>query len=469
MVKSKLFIAILAVAYIKGTAVAQQVTITVPSVSCQVPFYTCAGNSFTLAADITGLQAPYRYLWTGGATTATLTLSAAVAGDTLIRVRVKGANASGVQETVFSPWRNFKFVGKPGATISMSGSSALCAGQTAGLTAMGGGSYCSYLWSNGATTSAISANQTGNYAVTITNPNNCSAVASPKAVTIYDPNFVPSFSASGPLTFCKPGSVTLTADTGFSSYLWSTGATTQSITVNLGGSGASVPDTQSVSLIVGVNNGCSFVSASKIIRSVRQPNLMPASCSRYDYGLLKDSIRSELVLEFNGEHNDYEFEFTETTNPSNVINYTATGTRWCKLSRVTPVLEVGKVYNVRVRPIINGIAYCYGITCPVGISSMNRPGRYGSSMYQQNDAQPDFFNIQYDPNSSAFIADILNTDSNPVAIKIFDLTGVMVASFKAPASQKQFHFGDKLRPGVYFVEFSQGNSIRQMERLVKIR
>lgn len=43
-----------------------------------------------------------------------------------------------------------------------------------------------------------------------------------------------SITADGPLTFCQGGSVTLTANTG-SSYMWSNGATTQSITVSNAG------------------------------------------------------------------------------------------------------------------------------------------------------------------------------------------------------------------------------------------
>ncbi len=44
------------------------------------------------------------------------------------------------------------------------------------------------------------------------------------------PSSGPTIAASGPLTFCSGGSVSLTASTG-TSYLWSTGATTRSITV----------------------------------------------------------------------------------------------------------------------------------------------------------------------------------------------------------------------------------------------
>ncbi|MDX9760265.1 MAG: T9SS type A sorting domain-containing protein [Bacteroidota bacterium] len=47
---------------------------------------------------------------------------------------------------------------------------------------------------------------------------------------------VPSITAGGPTTFCDGGSVTLTASSGFTSYRWSTGQTSQSITARQSGS-----------------------------------------------------------------------------------------------------------------------------------------------------------------------------------------------------------------------------------------
>jgi hypothetical protein len=57
----------------------------------------------------------------------------------------------------------------------------------------------------------------------------------PKPVPGSSGTFNPILSASGPVTFCTGGSVTLTATTG-NTYSWSNGATTQSITVTSSGS-----------------------------------------------------------------------------------------------------------------------------------------------------------------------------------------------------------------------------------------
>jgi hypothetical protein len=68
--------------------------------------------------------------------------------------------------------------------------------------------------------------------------------------------FVPtaSITPNGPLTFNAPGSVVLTANTG-SSYLWSTGATSQAITVSSSGN---------YSVTVNYTGGCSAIAAATV-------------------------------------------------------------------------------------------------------------------------------------------------------------------------------------------------------------
>ncbi|MDP5202408.1 hypothetical protein Q9Q97_22640, partial [Flavobacterium sp. DG2-3] len=74
----------------------------------------------------------------------------------------------------------------------------------------------------------------GNYYVSQT-LNNCESSRTLVGVTVNPTPVAPSISADGATTFCQGGSVTLTS-TGGSSYLWSNGATTQSITVSTSGS-----------------------------------------------------------------------------------------------------------------------------------------------------------------------------------------------------------------------------------------
>ena len=139
----------------------------------------------------------------------------------------------------------------PIATITAGGSLSICQGGKVTLTA---NSSSSYLWSNGATTQSIEVSTAGNYTVTLSNANGCSATSTATAVVV---NALPTatITASGATTFCTGGSVTLTASSG-SSYLWSNGATTQSIIIN---------NTGNYSVTVTNANGCLAASAATTV------------------------------------------------------------------------------------------------------------------------------------------------------------------------------------------------------------
>jgi hypothetical protein len=125
----------------------------------------------------------------------------------------------------------------PTATITPQGNTTFCQGGSVNLNATTGSNYA-YQWYNniqiinGATASTYQASTSGNYTVKITD-GACNATSSATTVTV---NQYPSsgVNVSGNTTFCQGGSVTLSAQ-GAGSYLWSNGATSQSIVVNQSG------------------------------------------------------------------------------------------------------------------------------------------------------------------------------------------------------------------------------------------
>jgi hypothetical protein len=110
----------------------------------------------------------------------------------------------------------------------------ICQGSSSVLDA--GPGFAMYLWSTGETTQTITVSpaSTATYSVTVRSNLGCSATASKTVLVDAPPS--PTIDANGPTTFCSGGSVTLTAQPSGGSYLWSTGQTTQSITVNSAGS-----------------------------------------------------------------------------------------------------------------------------------------------------------------------------------------------------------------------------------------
>src|SRR5205823_7227209 len=72
------------------------------------------------------------------------------------------------------------------------------------------------------------------YSVTVT-VNSCTSAAGLTKVVVNPAPTTPTISAGGPTTFCQGSNVTLTSSDA-TSYHWSTGETTKSITVNAAGS-----------------------------------------------------------------------------------------------------------------------------------------------------------------------------------------------------------------------------------------
>ncbi len=221
-------------------------TVTVSNASgCQATASVAADYTVLAAPTITGALtfcpagstvldagAGYsNYAWSTGATTQTITVTA----DGTYSVTVSNAGGCTASSTVTTTL----FVTPVPAITGIAG---FCAGSSTTLTAASG--YATYLWSTGATTASVNVNTAGLKTVTVTDLNGCTGSNS---ITVEAfPNPAPVI--SGTLSFCGGTSTTLNAGVGYASYLWSTGATTQSIIVSTVGN---------FSVIVINANGCS--------------------------------------------------------------------------------------------------------------------------------------------------------------------------------------------------------------------
>jgi hypothetical protein len=224
-----------------------------PTIAIGGPVTFCQGGSVTLTSS-TGSS----YLWSNGATTQSITVSNS--GSYTVQV----TNANGCQSAVSAAVTVMVNPLPATPTITASSPVTFCQGGSVTLTSSAGNSY---LWSNGATTQSITVSNSGNYSVQVANANGCrSAASSAVTVTVNPLPATPTITASGPVTFCQGGSVTLTSSTG-SSYLWSNGATTQSVTVNSSGN---------YSVQVTNANGCQSVASPAAIVTVNPLPPVPA-------------------------------------------------------------------------------------------------------------------------------------------------------------------------------------------------
>jgi hypothetical protein len=147
----------------------------------------------------------------------------------------------------------------PQARLSVSGPTTFCQGGDVTISAPLG--FSNYVWNTGETARSIVVRTTGNYWCVVTDANGCSNRSDTVRVNVF-PSALPIVTISGPLTFCEGGSVTLTAPAGFSGYLWSNGATTQTVTVTESGS---------YTVSVSDGNGCTGTSTEVDVTVYAKP------------------------------------------------------------------------------------------------------------------------------------------------------------------------------------------------------
>ena len=104
------------------------------------------------------------------------------------------------------------------AEISFTGQPAICDGEAVVLNANAEAGL-TYVWSNngntipGATSATYTATAGGNYAVAVTDLNNCTSTSDVQTITVGESPAVPVVSADGPVKFCEGGSVELSTPT----------------------------------------------------------------------------------------------------------------------------------------------------------------------------------------------------------------------------------------------------------------
>jgi len=133
----------------------------------------------------------------------------------------------------------------PRSTITAGGPTEFCDGGSVTLTAQPQGPQYVYNWSTGETTPSIVVRQTGNYFVSIIDTTlDCDSTSLSIPVRV-NPNPPANLTLSGDTVLCDGQTLTITAPAGPSfAYLWSTGATTPSITVGTpGGYFVTITDT----------------------------------------------------------------------------------------------------------------------------------------------------------------------------------------------------------------------------------
>ncbi len=305
--------------------------------------YACPGDVVTLSVNTAT-----NYNWNTGANTQSITVTQA----TLFNGGHYQCAILNFGVACFAYTNLWVMYVNPSATITPSGPTNLCPGDSVTLVANPGNSY---LWSNGATTQSITVGTAGNYTVTVTMGPSCSATSTPTAVTIA----APAASISGTLVVCSGINTTLTATAG-ASYLWSTGATTQSISVGTAG-----PYTVTVTF----NGGCTAGATANVT-----VNTLPSTTIT---GTTPICQGANTTLDAGAGFASYLWSTgavsqTITTNTANTYTCTITNAAGCSASASLAV-----VVNPLPTPAITGTStFCSGNN-----SNLNAGAGYSSYLW----------------------------------------------------------------------------------------
>jgi hypothetical protein len=206
-----------------GRVAALKITATPVQVSLQSSGVTCNGlSNGQITANASGGIPPYTYMWSNGSTTASI--SNLLPGNYSVTVTDSRLCTRIASATVTTP---------PVLAAQIVSARPTCLGFTNGsalVTVTGGTPPYTYLWNNGSTMSGIMNLGAGSYSVTVRDANNCTVVRS-VTLTPISSLVLGAFGTPPPCEGQATGTAIANPNGGIPpySYLWSTGATTQTI------------------------------------------------------------------------------------------------------------------------------------------------------------------------------------------------------------------------------------------------
>jgi hypothetical protein len=258
----------------------------------------------------------YKYLWSNGSTASEIDIDKA--GTYWVKVSINGSCE--VYDTLV-----VQSYPKISPKLKLSRNPELCAGSKLNISTED--KYTAYNWSTGNTEDNITVNLPGNYYVEVTDINGCKAISDTVKVTLVD-SLKPIVIISNNGILCPNGSLNLTTEYNYTSYLWNTGETTKSITITKPGK---------YSVHVKDDGGCEGTSEIIDIIQVAEPKPIISG------DLFLCPGRTSILLVQN-DFQSYLWNTAETTKSISISNpgiysVTVTDTNGCEGTATTTITE----------------------------------------------------------------------------------------------------------------------------------
>jgi hypothetical protein len=256
------------------------------------------------------------FLWSTGETTETISVSKE--GRYSVEVTDKtGCTGLDTLEVKTYP--------KIFAKFKLDRSPELCAGSKLNISTEDKYSY--YMWSTGNTEDNITVNLPGSYFVEVTDINGCKAISDTVKVTLVD-SLKPLVIISNNGIICPNGSLNLTTEYNYTTYLWNTGETTKSITITQSGK---------YSVHVKDDGGCEGTSEIIDIIQGAEPKPIISGSTILCKG-------ESTTITVTNDYKKYKWNTGDTTKSISITNpgtysVTVTDTNGCEGSASTTITE----------------------------------------------------------------------------------------------------------------------------------
>jgi trimeric autotransporter adhesin len=284
----------------------------------------------------------------------------------------------------------------PLTIVSPNGQQTICQGSALLLSAPSG--QAQYVWSNGQAGPSLTVTEAGDYSVTVTSAQGCSATSAPVIVSV---NELPVVSLGNDTVLCPGTFLTLDAGNPDMSYLWGNLEVTQQIAVGNAGS---------YSVTVTDGNGCAGSDVISVSYSaLTQPTIVSSGPTTFCEG-------GSVVLT---GPNGVEYDWSNGTTAQNVvmlqsaiITLTVTDAIGC--------IAVSSPVNVIVNPLPSAVVTTDGSTsiCPGASVTLSVSGS-GNYLWSPSDATTQSVTVTQPGNYTVTVTDVqsgCSSTSQPVAV-----------------------------------------------------
>ena len=240
--------------------------------------------------------------------------------------------------------------------------------------------YNTFLWNTGETTNTKLVTQSGFYGVGAGITALSCGVADTFWVELNMPSPSVNITEIGTNPFCVDSFLILESDNATNN-VWSTGETTQSITVTTDGT---------YSVTVDNYYGCTATASVQASTIVCAPSsqLSPAFCP--NFSLVRTSGISCVSVP---GATQYEWRFTNT---SGVYATKISLYNYIVLHSVSPQISWGEMYSVQVRPYVNGQWGVFGVFCQIGLIQEPTPATIPLTQLRSEDCGKLTYRLNFD-------------------------------------------------------------------------